>query len=187
MSHILVLIPILLLQVEKQNNDQNSRLRLSPELSFKVYLGVAKLQITKIRGSKCSFVDCKYTFLLFSCLFTCFILKYCTFYLWNSVSKVCGYTEVMAICKLLPDFNRFTANFTKWSNKLKQFVCNLLTNCLGVFDHFVGLVLEVLSTFLLYQAAIEIKFWKWAMIDHIFIYNHCAAFPKIKILLKLIF
>ena len=34
------------------------------------------------------------------------------------------------------------AIFTKWSNTLKQFAGKLLTNCLSVFDHFVGLVLE---------------------------------------------
>ena len=32
--------------------------------------------------------------------------------------------------------------FTKWSNTLKQFVGNLPTNCLSVFDHFVGLALK---------------------------------------------
>ena len=31
---------------------------------------------------------------------------------------------------------------TKWSNALKQFVGNLPTNCLSVFDHFVGLALK---------------------------------------------
>ena len=31
-----------------------------------------------------------------------------------------------------------SVNFTKWSNTLKQFVGNLATNCLSVFDHFVG-------------------------------------------------
>ena len=36
----------------------------------------------------------------------------------------------------------FRANFTKWSNTLKQFVGNLPTNCLNVFDHFVGLALK---------------------------------------------
>ena len=35
-----------------------------------------------------------------------------------------------------------SANFTKWSNKLKEFVGKLPTNCLSVFDHFVGLVLK---------------------------------------------
>ena len=41
--------------------------------------------------------------------------------------------------------NPFSANFTKWSNTLKQFIGNLATNCLSVFDHFVGLVLKGLT------------------------------------------
>ena len=36
--------------------------------------------------------------------------------------------------------NPLSANFTKWSNTLKQFVGKLPTNCLSVFDHFVGLL-----------------------------------------------
>ena len=43
------------------------------------------------------------------------------------------------------DFNALSADFTKWSNTLKQFVGNLLTNCLTVFDHFVGLALKGLK------------------------------------------
>ena len=43
------------------------------------------------------------------------------------------------------DFNPFHASFTKWPNTLKQFVGNLPTNCLSVFDHFVGLVLKGLK------------------------------------------
>ena len=42
-------------------------------------------------------------------------------------------------------FNPLSANFTKWSIILKQLVGNLPTNCLSVFGHFVGLVLEELS------------------------------------------
>ena len=38
--------------------------------------------------------------------------------------------------------NPLSASFTKWSNTLKQFVDKLLTNCLSVFDHFVGLALK---------------------------------------------
>ena len=38
-----------------------------------------------------------------------------------------------------------SANPTKWSNTLKQFVDNLLTNCLSVFDQFVGLALNGLK------------------------------------------
>ena len=38
--------------------------------------------------------------------------------------------------------NPLSANFTKWSITLKQFVGKLPTNCLSVFDHFVGLALK---------------------------------------------
>ena len=41
-------------------------------------------------------------------------------------------------------------NFTKWSNTLKQFVGNLSTNCLSVFDHFVGLTFKGLRLELMY-------------------------------------
>ena len=42
--------------------------------------------------------------------------------------------------------NHLSANFTKWSNTLKQFVGKLATNCLSVFDHFAGLALKSLMT-----------------------------------------
>ena len=35
-----------------------------------------------------------------------------------------------------------SANFTKWSNTLKQFFGKLPTNCLSLFDHLVGLALK---------------------------------------------
>ena len=38
--------------------------------------------------------------------------------------------------------NPLNANPTKWSNTLKQFVGNLPTNCLSVFDHLVNLVFK---------------------------------------------
>ena len=41
--------------------------------------------------------------------------------------------------------NPLSTNFTKWSNTLKQFVGKLPTNCLSVFDHFVGLALKGLK------------------------------------------
>ena len=41
--------------------------------------------------------------------------------------------------------NPLIANPTKWSNTPKHFVWNLPTNCLSVFDHFVGLVLKGLT------------------------------------------
>ena len=42
--------------------------------------------------------------------------------------------------------NPLSANPTKWSNTLKQFVGSLPTNCLSVFDHFVILALKGLKT-----------------------------------------
>ena len=39
-------------------------------------------------------------------------------------------------------FNPLSANFTKGSNTLKQFVSNLPASCLIVFGHFVGLALK---------------------------------------------
>ena len=42
-------------------------------------------------------------------------------------------------------FNPLSANFTESSNTLKQFVGKLPTNCLSLFDHFVGLELKGLK------------------------------------------
>ena len=39
-------------------------------------------------------------------------------------------------------FNSLSANFTKWSNTLKEFVVKLPTNCLSMFDNFEGLELK---------------------------------------------
>ena len=49
------------------------------------------------------------------------------------------------------NFNPLSTNFTKWSNTLKQFVGKLPTNCLSVFDHFVGLGLNGLSLTAIYS------------------------------------
>ena len=47
--------------------------------------------------------------------------------------------------------NPLRASFTKWSNRVKQIVSKLPTNCLSVFDHFVGLALKglILRLFIL--------------------------------------
>ena len=45
--------------------------------------------------------------------------------------------------------NPLSANITKWSNTLKQF--KLPTNCLSVFDHFVGLDLKGLIKWIQYN------------------------------------
>ena len=41
--------------------------------------------------------------------------------------------------------NPLSASLTKWSNTLKQFAGKLPTNCLSVFNHFVGLGLKELK------------------------------------------
>ena len=41
--------------------------------------------------------------------------------------------------------NPLSANSTKWSNTLKQFVGKLPTKCLSVFDYFVGLAIKGLK------------------------------------------
>ena len=60
-------------------------------------------------------------------------------------------------------FNPFGPNFTKWSNTLKQFVGNLPTNCVSVFDCFVGFWLKGLrySSLFLYVSVIDsfMQFW----------------------------
>ena len=50
--------------------------------------------------------------------------------------------KVLSVKRIL---NPLSTNFTKWSNKLKQFVAKLPTNCLSVFDHFVKLALKGLT------------------------------------------
>ena len=43
--------------------------------------------------------------------------------------------------------NPLSANFTKWSSRLKQFVSKFPTNCFSVFGYFVGLALKGLRIF----------------------------------------
>ena len=54
--------------------------------------------------------------------------------------------ETLCRVNLLHTVNPLSAKLTKWPNTLKQFVGNLPTNCLSVFDHFVGLALKGLRT-----------------------------------------
>ena len=60
----------------------------------------------------------------------------------NCISLLKGLNELLC-CRINP----LSAKFIKWSNTLKQFVGNLPTNCLSVFDHFSGLALKGLSKF----------------------------------------
>ena len=70
------------------------------------------------------------SFCLFVCLFVCLFTRL---------------LDSFAIAILKIKINPLSANFTKWSNTLKQFVGKLPTNCLSVFDHFVGLAFKGLK------------------------------------------
>ena len=58
--------------------------------------------------------------------------------------RVSGITSFILYIKI--QFNPLSANPTKWSNTLKQFIDNLPIICLSVFDNFVGLALKGLKS-----------------------------------------
>ena len=60
-----------------------------------------------------------------------------------------------AVHKRVFYLNPLSANPTKWSNTLKQFVGNLLTSCLSVFDHFVNLAFQGLRLKTLLQSLLK--------------------------------
>ena len=51
-----------------------------------------------------------------------------------------------SISVIVPHLNLLSANPTKWSNTLKQYVGKLPTNCFSAFDHFLGLALKGLKS-----------------------------------------
>ena len=55
---------------------------------------------------------------------------------------ISGFNKVSEHLIQLDVFNHLSANPTKRSNTLKQFVGNFPRNCLSVFDNFVGLALK---------------------------------------------
>ena len=62
-------------------------------------------------------------------------------YHFREIGKAMGFLVEVNIIFINP----LSANPTKWSNTLKQFVGNLPMNCLSVFDHFVILSLKGLK------------------------------------------
>ena len=63
---------------------------------------------------------------------------------WQVVVDLKG--KVTACLRSGTGVNPLSTNIAKWSNTLKQFVSTLPTNCLSVFDNFVGLVLKALGS-----------------------------------------
>ena len=67
----------------------------------------------------------------------------------STAVKTYAKADVNVSCSCQTFLNSLSANPTKWSNTLKQFVGNLPTNCLSVFDHFMNLALNGLISSLL--------------------------------------
>ena len=63
--------------------------------------------------------------------------------------------------------NPLSAKKRKWPNTLKQFVGNLLTNCVSVFVHFVGLALKGFIRLIPIYAYIYhySSFWRYASVS----------------------
>ena len=59
-------------------------------------------------------------------------LRYLLFFTW-------GWSVCAKMFQSVVNGNPLSTNFLKWSDTLKQFVGKFPTNCLSVFDHFVGL------------------------------------------------
>ena len=81
------------------------------------------------------------------------------------------------------NFNHLSTNFTKWLNTLKQFVGNLPTNCLSLFDHFVGLALKGLTLegeSYIFLLLIKSKFKTYKWIYHISQSWYTCHFPLLK-------
>ena len=58
-----------------------------------------------------------------------------------------------------PLTNPLSVNPTKWLNTLKQYVGKLPTNCLSVFDHFVGLALKEIRKLRLSKGTADHQIW----------------------------
>ena len=63
---------------------------------------------------------------------------------YSMATESCQISTMTSFAKIV---NPLSANITKWSNVLKQFVGKLPTNCLSVFDPFVGLALKGLNNY----------------------------------------
>ena len=77
-----------------------------------------------------------------SCLTLCFSRYYESF-----IAIKFFHIEMLVMfgTKLIKSWHRLTQNATKWPNTLEQFIGNLPTNCLSLFDHFVKLALKGLN------------------------------------------
>ena len=92
---------------------------------------------------------------------------------WNSVHGIVSrWVDVVSV------------NTTKWWNTLKQLVGNLSTNCLSVFEHFVGLTLKIVKIVKLFAKSNTTKcslknFNLWPLfMDRVILPQGCRAITR---------
>ena len=73
------------------------------------------------------------------------------------------------------DVNPLSTNPTKWWNTLKQFVGNLPSNCLSVFDHFVKLTLKGLKWY-----CVQHKSWMSGELFEDWVHELDRKFPYLR-------
>ena len=86
---------------------------------------------------------------------------------------------VLCIFNLHVFLNPLSANPTKWANTLKQFAGKLPTNCLSMFDHFVGLALKRLRVRVIILQPFILK--TWIILRHLrtFIFHEKVMFHSL--------
>ena len=122
--------------------------------SFKVFLSIFLIVLLLI-GVKLRMIDVNLNFSN-----SCGIFRFFLFLCFASVSTIFEFGKIDFLYTIssyflssffnvfaqFPNINPLSAKLTRWPNTLKQFVGNLPTNCLSVFDNFVGLALKGLSS-----------------------------------------
>ena len=85
---------------------------------------------------------------MFSTSFDIVTIIYCSLFVLVIAAEFRFYYSANQLISKPPElvreilFNILSTNHTKWSKTLKQFVDQLPTNCLSVFDHFLGLAFK---------------------------------------------
>ena len=99
--------------------------------------------LIKLQASACNFIKKETLAQAFSCVF-CKIFNNIFLIQHLRVTASALFTAIRILGLNINYINPLRASPTKWSNTLKQFVANLTTNRLSVFDHFAELALKML-------------------------------------------
>ena len=104
--------------------------------------------------------------------------------MWNSNAACFQYTIITKFVSKMSVIT-LSANPRKWSNTLKQFVDNLPTNCLSVFNHFAGLALKGITFMKQLQTCLAwclvmpcLPIWPSFILDDTLISKNCRLLLK---------